>query len=269
MRRLTSTRIFKVTFIAIFFGLLILVNPKGALNPVRNVFLDVLAPLKRITYTISASIEGVGEFVGSVGQLKKENEKLLSENQGLLGERTMLADMRNENDDLRSQLELLPRNQYKLLSATIISQDPNGMGNWMEIDKGSEDGLTEGMPVVVSKSVLVGRIGDVTPRSAKVVLLTNPKSVVSVATTQTGAKGVIRGEYGLGIIFDMILQTDSVQSGNEVVTSGIGSQMPRGLFVGTVQDVHPSSDHLFQQAGVISPIQISKLQFVFVIIGNK
>jgi len=269
MQRFTSTKLFKVCLISIFFGWLVFLNPVGIINPIRNIFLDVLAPFKKIAYTLAAATEGVGEFIGSVGQLKVENMKLLNENQRLIGEKAMLADMKNENDDLRNQLNLLPRNQFNLLAATIISQDPNGMGNWLEIDKGSEDKISEGMPVIVAKGILVGRISDVTQRNSKVILLTNPKSVVSIATVETGAKGIVRGEYGLGLIFDMILQTDTVASGNEVITSGIGSQMPRGLYVGTVQNVHPSDDHLFQQAVIVSPIQISKLQFVFVVIGNK
>ena len=270
MQRLTSVKLFKVGIIAIFFGMLIFFNPVGILNPVRNIFLDILAPLKKITYTISTSIDGVREFIGSVGQLKAENRILRSENEALLAKQTMLADMKNENDDLRNQLSLLPKNKFNLRSASVISQDPNGMGNWLEIDKGSQDGLQEDMPVIVSDGILVGRISEITPKSSKVLLLTNPRSVVSVATVQTGAKGIVKGEYGLGIIFDMILQTDSVQVGDAVVTSGMGnSQMPRGLYVGTVQDVHPSDDHLFQQAVITSPIQISKLQFVFVLVGNK
>lgn len=253
----------------IFFGLLVFLNPTGFLNPVRNVFLGMLAPFKRVAYTISTSVEGVKEFVSSVGKLKEENRLLMGENKILLAKQAMLSDVKNENDELRNQLNLLPRNKFKLLSADVISQDPNGMGNWLEIDKGSDDGLQDGMPVIVSDGILIGRIGEIAPKSSKVVLLTNPKSVVNVATIQTGAKGVVKGEYGLGIIFDMILQTDSVQVGDEVVTSGIGSQMPRGLYVGTVQDVHPSDDHLFQQAVVTCPIKISKLQFVFVVIGDK
>jgi len=269
MQKLTSTKLFKVILIAAFFGMLIFLNPIKILNPIRNVLLDMFAPFKKITYTISASIEGVGDFVGSIGQLKEENRKLMKENEVLIAEKAMLADMKNENDDLRQQLSLLPRNQFKLLSANVISQDPNGMGNWIEIDKGSNDGLSEGMPVIISKGILVGRIQEISPNNAKVILLTNPKSIVNVSTTQAGAKGVAKGEYGLGIIFDMILQTDSIQNGNEVVTSGIGGEMPRGLYVGTVQNVHSSDDKLFQQAVVISPIEISKLQFVFVIVGSK
>ncbi len=269
MQRVTSTKLFKVALLVIFFGLLIFVNPIGLLNPVRNVFLDLMAPFKKITYSTAVTFEGVRDFVSSIGQLKEENKKLINENERLLGERALLNDIKNENDVLREQLGLLPKNQFELLSATVISQDPNGMGNWIEIDKGDNDGVREGMPVVVSKGTLVGRIQDVTARNSKVILLTNPKSIVNVATTQTGAKGLAKGEYGLGIIFDMILQTDSIQSGNEVVTSGIGSEIPRGLYVGTIQNVHSSDDHLFQQAVVVSPLKISKLQFVFVLLGKK
>ncbi len=269
MQRFSSTKLFKVGLLAILFSLLIFLNPVGFFSPIRNIFLEVLTPFQKVTYTLSAAIEGVGEFVSFVGQLKEENRKLRSENELLLGQRAMLDDMKNENNDLRNQLNLLPRNQFNLLSANVVGQDPNGMGNWVEIDKGSEDGLKEGMPVIVSKGILVGRLSEITPKNSKVVLLTNPKSVVNVSTTQTGAKGVAKGEYGLSIIFDMILQTDSIQGGNEVVTSGVGGGMPRGLYVGTVQNVHASDDNLFQQATIISPVQTSKLQFVFVLIGSK
>jgi rod shape-determining protein MreC len=170
---------------------------------------------------------------------------------------------------LREQLELLPRDKYDLVAATIVSQDSQGMGNWMEIDRGSNDGITSGMPVIVSKSVLIGKIQEVGANSSRIMLLTNSKSTVSIMTSQNSTKGIAKGEYGLGIIFDMILQTDTVQIGDDVVTSGIGGETPRGLYVGSVQEVHASSDHLFQQAVIAAPLSVSKLQTVFVIKGNK
>ncbi len=269
MQRFTSTKLFKIFLLVAFFIGLLYLNPVKISNPIRTIFLAGLSPFQKIAYTTSAAIEGVGEFISSIGQLKAENKKLISENERLLQERATLVDMKNENDDLRKQLGLLPRDQFKLLAANVISQDLNGMGNWIEIDKGRDSGVTEGMPVIISKSALVGRVSEVTLKNAKIILLTNPKSVINVTTTQTGAKGVARGEYGLGVTFDMVLQADVIQGGNEVVTSGIGVGMPRGLYVGTIQGVHSSADHLFQQATIVSPVQISNLQFVFVVLGNK
>lgn len=265
MQKFTSTKLFKFIIISAFFAALIVFNPARIFNPLRSIFVVVFSPFEKVFYSSAIGFENAKEFIGSIGQLKQENQQLIKKNQELVSENAMFKDVQNENALLREQLNLLPRDHYDLISSFVIGQDPNGMGNWLEIDKGSNDGIVRGMAVVFSKGVLVGRIDQVSPTNSKVVLLTNPQSMVNVATLQKGTKGVIKGEYGLGIIFDMILQTDSINVGDEVVTSGIGGDIPKGLYVGTVEEIHPSEDHLFQQAVVTSPLQASRLQIVFVI----
>lgn len=254
---------------AAVFGLLVFLNPSGIMNPFRNILQGVLLPFQKVAYSFSIAAEDVRDFLGSVGQLKHQNEDLLKQNQELLSKVAKLDDLENENATLREQLNLAPRDKFDLVAASVVGQDPNGLGNWLEIDKGSSDGIVEGTPIVVSKGILIGRAQNVSAHFSQVMLLTNPKSVVNVMSAETGAKGVIKGEYGLGILFDMILQTDAVQVTNNVITSGVGGDMPRGLLVGTVQEVHPSDDHLFQQAVVTAPLQISKLDVVFAIKGEK
>jgi len=269
MRKLTSTKLFKVIWIAALFVLLLIINPVGVMSPVRGIFVGAFLPFQKVAYALSLAGENTKDFITSVGQLKEENENLFKQNQDLLAQNAKLNDLQNENDMLRSQLDLLPRSQYDLVSATITSQDPNGLGNWMTIDKGASSGITQGMPVIFSKGILVGRIQDVYPDSSSVMLLTNPKSTINVITTQNQAKGVATGQYGLGLILDMVLQTDTINSGDSVVTSGIGGDIPKGLLVGTLQDVHQTDDHLFQQATINAPLQVSKLQIVFVIRSQK
>lgn len=269
MSRFSKTKLFKILIIGALFVLLIFINPRSIFDPVRSGFAAALSPFQKVFYSASIGLENTKDFLGSVGQIKRENERLIRENQELLAENSILVDIRNENSMLREQIGLLPRDRYELISAFVVSQDPNGMGNWLEINRGSYDGIEEGMPVIVSKGILVGKVQEVGVKTSKVVLLTNPKSTVNAMTSENGAKGVVKGEYGLGIIFDMILQTDALQSGDSVVTSGVGGEVPRGLYIGTVQDVHPSDDQLFQQTTVTAPIQISKLQVVFVIKNVK
>ena len=255
MQKFTSTKLFKIIAIVIIFTGLVFLNPYKFFNPIRSGFGLALLPFQKVFYSFSIGIENTKDFIGSVGKIKNENEKLIKENQQLLSENAMLNDMKNENTMLREQIDLLPRDRYNLTAAFVVSQDPNGMGNWLEIDKGSDDGITEGMSVIVSKGILIGRIQDISSHKSQVMLLTNPKSTVNVITTGSGAKGVIKGEYGLGIILDMILQTDSINVGDSVVTSGISGEIPRGLYVGTIQEIHQSDDHLFQQAVMASPLQ--------------
>lgn len=269
MQKFIATRFFKVFVIAAIFIGLVFFNPVAIFNPVRSVFVSILAPFQKFFYSFSVGINNVKEFAGEIGQLKRENENLRKENQEFLAASAMYADIKKENDNLREQIGILPREKYNLVPAFLVSQDPSGTENWIEIDKGSEDGIAPNMPVIISRSVLVGKIHEVSAKTSKVMLLTNPKSTINVITVENEAKGIVKGEYGLGIVLDMVLQADSINAGDKVVTSGIGGEIPRGLFVGTIQEVHPSKDHLFQQGTLTAPIQISKLQMVFIIKGSK
>jgi rod shape-determining protein MreC len=269
MRKFFSTKLFKVLFVTLLLSVLIFANPYNAFIPFRSVLANVLMPFQKVFYSLSYGFGNTSDFLGSIGQLKNENEKLIKEKQELLANNAKLADVENENTILRQQLDILPRDKFDLLASNIVSQDPNGMGNWIVIDKGSEAGVKVGMSVIVSKGILLGRVQEVTAKSSNILLLTNSKSTVNAMTTENGTKGIVKGEYGLAIILDMILQTDLIQVGDDVVTSGIGEEFPRGLFVGVIQEVHRSDDNLFQQAVISSPIQVSKLQMVFVIKNEK
>jgi len=265
MLKLSKTKLSKTLAIAVFFVLLVLWNPVRFFDPLKSGFSYILFPFQKAAYSFSAGLGGLKDFLGSIGQLKQENESLLADKQFLLSQNAQLNDLKRENDDLRSQLGMLPRDKYELVAASVVGQDPNGLGNWIEIDKGSIDGIQEGMIVVVSKGILVGKVQHVALNTSQVTLLTNPESTINITTAANDTHGVARGQYGLGIIFDMIVQSDTVNVGDEVITSGIGGTTPPGLYVGTVQEVHPSSDHLFQQALIKSPLQVSMLEFVFVI----
>lgn len=269
MQKKSQTNFFKLSIVIAVFGLLIFLNPQGFFAPLRRTAVFVATPFQKVLYFASLKTMAAREFVFSVGQLKADNEELVRRNQELLTENARLKDAEKENIFLREQLEFLPREKFELLAANVVSQDPHGPGNWLEIDKGSADGLTEGMAVIISKGILLGRLQEVSTHSAQVSLLTNPKSAVNGVVSETGAKGIVKGEYGLGILYDMVLQSDALRAGDEVITSGIGSNLPRGLYVGKVQEVHSSDDQLFQQATIVSPIKTSALQFVFVLKGNK
>lgn len=269
MQKISHTKFFKVLLIVAFFGTLLIFNPYNFFSPARKAALFVAIPFQKVAYFFSLKTANMREFAFSVGQIKNENEELIRKNLDLVAENAKLKDVQEENVFLREQLNLLPREKFDLLPASIVSQDPHGLGNWLEIDKGTEEGLREGMAVIISKGILLGKLQEVGAHSSKVLLLTNPKSAINGVVAESGSKGIVKGEYGLGIVYDMVLQSDSLKSGDEVLTSGMGSEIPRGLYVGKIQEVHFSDDHLFQQATIVSPVQISQTQFVFVVKGNK
>jgi rod shape-determining protein MreC len=102
-------------------------------------------------------------------------------------------------------------------------------------------------------------------KNAKINLLSNPSSSVNVVDLETGAKGIVSGEYGLGLAMDMVAQTDALNEGETIVTSGLGGGIPRGLLVGKIKDLRSSGDKLFQQASIVPRVKYATLEVVFVI----
>jgi rod shape-determining protein MreC len=238
---------------------------RGGDNPVKGSVLYLTSPLLKTFRIFSGGTQGLFHFLGSIGDLKNENEKLLGENRELLAKNALLKDIEGENKFLREQMELLPRKEYTLESSFVIAQDPLGQGNYLFIDKGDGNGIETGMPVIVSKGILVGRVTEVYSNSSKVVLTNEKSSAVNCETEDTGAKGIVKGNYGLGLMMDMISQSEVVKEGDIIISSGLGGNIPRGLYIGKVKEVGQSADRLFQQASIIAPVDFSSLRVVSVI----
>jgi len=257
-----NRKIFRVIVVVAVFGFLIFWNP---FNFFRGVIFRVAYPFGKILFVSSEKTKQTIFFVSSIGEMKSENEKLNDENVRLAAENAMLRDMKKENDILREQNNLFPRDRFEGQMAQVIGRDVGGVGNWIMIDKGIRDGISDGMPVIAFGKNLVGRVKKAYATSSQVMLLSNPESSINAEMGMTQAKGIVRGEYGLGLILDNVLQTDKIDIGDEIITSGIGGGMPRGLLIGKAKEVYASPDHLFWRAIVFQLIVPTDLRFVSVI----
>jgi rod shape-determining protein MreC len=249
-----------VLLIAIIFA-----SSRGADNPVKGFLLRVSSPFLKTFRIFSGGFQGFFHFLGSIGDLKKENENLLEGNRKLSAENVRLKDIEKENEVLRKEMGLVPKNRFDLEGGFVIAQDPQGFGNYLIIDKGKSKGIKEGMSVIVSGGILIGKISEAYPDSAKVILITDQNSNVNAEVVDSGAKGIAKGVYGLGVRMEMISQAEVIKEGDKVITSGLSSETPRGLSVGEIGQIGQSGDRLFQQADIILPVDFSSLRVVFVI----
>lgn len=268
-KKYLSSKLAKLLIIVAICGLLIFLNPAKIFSPFRNFFLTVAYPFEKMFYILSRKTENATEFLGSISDLRSENEKLLRENVALSSEISTLRGEKKENESLREQLGLLPRKRFDLEAGYIIGQDPQKLGSWIIIDKGQSSGISQGMPVIVSNSIIIGKVSEVYFNSSKVDLLTNSSSSINAQDFDTSAKGIVRGEFGLGVILDMVAQTDILNVGDEIVTSGLGGDMPKGLLIGKIQEIRTTQDKLFQQALIVPLVKYSNLDTVFVLKNSK
>lgn len=248
--------------------LLVFWNPGKILNPVRGFFLKIAYPFQKTTYILSKK---TGDFFGllsSISEFKIENEKLIRENNNLTAKLASLEDQKKENDNLRSQLGLAPRDKFNLLSALVIGQDLHSRGSWLLVGKGRKDGVEVGMPVIVYNGILVGKVNEVFADSSKITLLTDSSSTINVSDAVTGARGILSGEYSLGLSMGMVERSDVLNVGDDVITSGLGGLMPKGFLVGKITQIYNTEDRLFQQAVISPKIKYSDLDMVFIVKGS-
>ncbi|PIX90302.1 MAG: rod shape-determining protein MreC [Candidatus Moranbacteria bacterium CG_4_10_14_3_um_filter_45_9] len=264
-RKFIQTKFFRALIVFFVLWIVLSFGPVWILAPVRTVVMTVTSPFQKIFSVVAFELSDIYHFFTSIGEIKSDNERLEKERLRLLVENARFSDVSRENEELRREIGLLPRDAFTLTSAAIIGRDVSGLGNWISIDQGSFGGVKKGMSVIVDKGVLIGKIAEVFPTTARVMLLSNPESLISGTALDTEATGIVKGEYGLGLLFDMVLQTDTLKVGDSVVTSGLGGDVPKGLLIGTLQNIHLSSDRLFQQATIVSPVRFDRIRYVFVI----
>ena len=260
-----SSKLIKFIIVTTVCLALVFFNPKGIFDPVRGILVGVAYPFEKTFYLLSRNVSEFFSFISSIGSMREENERLIKENNSLSSEISNLRETKKENETLRQQLDLVPRDKFTLESSLVIGQDPQGLGSWIVIDKGSADGISVGMPVIVSDGILIGKIDEVNSGSSKINLLTDSNSAVNVIDLETDARGLVRGAFGLGLLLDMVAQTDILKNGDTIITSGLGGEFPKGLLIGNVQEVRDSPDKLFQQAIIAPRIKYQELEVVFVI----
>lgn len=235
-----------------------------------------LLPISRgVTRAMLASQEWVAvryQALRDFVTVPRDMIALQQENAALQAEVARLQKQVIELEQKTAQTEILsalvdfaranPENTYR--AALVIGRDPSPFLQYVIINRGSNDGIRRGMPVVSDKG-LVGRVDAVIADAARVQLITDANSVVSVHLQKSNADAMLRGSLTGDLSAGMISQDANVELGDVVLTSGLGGNYPPDLLVGQVASVRRLDYELFQTASVQPVVDFSRLQVVLVI----
>ena len=129
--------------------------------------------------------------------------------------------------------------------------------------------------MVAGGGALAGRVIEVGPDSATVVLLTDGTSTVIGQLVSNAARGQVVGQLGGVLIMEQIDSSDEVALGDEVVSAGIElgggvrSPYPKGLLIGQVVDIRRDANAVVQTAYLQPAADFEKLEFVLVILDYE
>jgi rod shape-determining protein MreC len=206
-------------------------------------------------FAIRSFTLGVGGFfadIGRIGALQKENDELKARISDLDSRAASRAGLETENTTLRGLLAFRARSGLDLVPAEIVGSDPDATVRGLIIDRGSEDGIEVGDPVIVGDGTLVGKIERVSPGRSTVLLPNDPRSAIAVMLADhPETDGVAQGEKGLTVIMSFIPQHAPIEAGNAVITTGREGRLPRGLLLGIVESVMAVASEPFVSATIV------------------
>lgn len=241
----------------------------GYLTPLSRI---VITPLVTAQTWIATRYQAVQNYLNApqdLARLRQENSELKAENSNLQAEIIELKQEIAEKRILSALVDfarIQPENRY--LAAAVIGREPSPFLQYVLINRGSDDGLRRGMPVLTQQG-LIGRIAAVTADAARVQLVKDTASTINVRLDPSGIQAVLRGEVNGELILDMIPQSANVQNGDLVLTSGLGGNYPPNILIGQVTGIRSRNYDLFQTATVQSVVDFSKLEIVLVIMNFR
>ncbi len=237
----------------------------GYLTPVSRLALN---PFIAAQTWIGTRYQAIQEYVRApqdTARLRQRNVELEAEVARLQAQIIELQGQLSETNVLSALVDFAranPENRYQ--AAAVIARDPSPFLHYVIINRGSDDGLRRGMPVVTQQG-LVGRVAAVTAGAARVQLITDPASTVNVRLEPSGSQAVLLGQITGELSLDMIPQDTNVQPGDLILTSGLGGGFPSNILIGQISGVRSREQDIFQRASVQPVVDFTQMDIVLVI----
>lgn len=213
------------------------------LNVGEAMIKDSIVGIQKVLYTPIKSFSTMINDFFSLKDVLKENKILKSNVEKIESLEVENIELKRELEKLKEELNIdYVLSEYDYLNATVVNRNALYWYNTLTIDKGSHNGIEEGM-VVINSTGLIGKVVSVSTFSADVKLITtndtNNKISVTVTNGENKLTGLINGyNYDEGYLkVEGISNTETVNVGDYVYTSGLGGVFPSGILIGKVESV--------------------------------
>ncbi|MGE0252459.1 MAG: rod shape-determining protein MreC [Dongiaceae bacterium] len=227
-----------VLLLLIFALGLLFLHIAGVAWPARlgNNLRDLASPFLTALMRPVDAVYQIGENTRELVDLRRDNQRLLEENESLRNWQSKATQLDIENQQLRQMLHVLPEPTATYRTARVIGEYGSSFSRSLMLNAGLKEGLSKG-DTVLYRGALVGRIQDISARSARVLLLTDINSHLPVLLADSKEQAVLAGDNSPVPKLLYLDPKSTVKVGDRVVTSGRGGGVPPGLEIGVVSHV--------------------------------
>ncbi|MBE8716831.1 rod shape-determining protein MreC [Cellvibrio sp. KB43] len=224
-------------FILVMIGLIFTSLYTDWLQPVRATMKEAVAPFYVITDIPRQINEWRQNTFSSRSDLLIENEALRTEL--LIHQRKLqqMAALAAENVRLRQLMNATDMLQDKVLIAELIGVSPNPLSHTVWINRGHQQGVYEGQPLLDAFG-LMGQVIEVQDNTSQVLLISDVTHALPVQVNRNGVRAIAEGTGDLNRLrLRHVSNTTDIRVGDLVVSSGLGERFPTGYPVGEVDSI--------------------------------
>ena len=223
-------------------------------SPLRRTILTVF----RLPLTATRTFLAILITLPRLPSLAQENASLRSE---MISRQLDNAQLREQLRQAEQATVLRSVSAGRGVVARVIGRSTIPTQHTVLLDQGARQGLTLDA-VIVDASGLIGRVMEVHPATALVMLLTDPDSRVAGLVERSRETGLVVGRGGGSCeLIYLDVQAD-LQEGDRVVTAGLGGPFPKGLLLGTVIHVFRDEESGTARASVKPAAELSRVEDV-------
>ena len=267
-----SRRTIIVILTAVLVSLLIMILSavsSGHISPISAV-------ANVITEPIRGAMSSVSDYFGDWKDKFTRYDEVLAENEELKRKLAISEDKVRKNEaaalenrTLKTALGMKEKNaSYDFESCEVVAKNSDNWSSSFTINKGSASGIKVDNCVITAEG-MVGFVSEVGPTWATVTSVTDTTMEASAIASRTRDVASAEGDFELmteGFLRLSYLPRDTkVLKGDVIETSGVGGLFPKGIVIGTVEEVKTET-HAISKYAVIKPaVDFDSVNHVIVI----
>jgi rod shape-determining protein MreC len=217
-----------------------------------------------ITGGINKKYSGFSDYFG----LKETNRQLAEENARL---RNMLASnfitpdvSKKEVTDSLIKDTLGRVRKFTWLPAKVVANSYSLQSNFIQVERGSDQGVKKNMAVVGPSGGIVGVVTQTGPNYSTIMSLLHRNSRVSAMLKKDNSAGSVEwdGADPTYLIMKNVTKGAKVAKGDTVLTSNYSANFPPKLMIGTVAEINSESASNFYTLKIRTVTNFFNIQFV-------
>jgi rod shape-determining protein MreC len=203
--------------------------------------------------------------------LNQESDRIHRLNDSLIN--LLKGNFLNPDTAIRAAQDSLPfdtlgeRRRYIWREALVVSNSVSSERNYIQINRGSKQGIRDNMGVLNSDLSLVGIVVNTSENFSQVMSLLHVKNNVNAIMKRSGNSGTISwdGKNPLYLTMTGVPASDSIARGDTVLTGTYSLSFPPLKMVGTVESIVKDNSSSFYVLKIRTAANFENLQHVFVV----